>query len=346
MNVLILAGKFGFGHMSAAYSIKDKIIKEGNCDVEVIDLIEYLFPKLNKIVYCLFDFLVGKCSHLYNFLNKYASKSTSAPLKKVNVKKIERLIKEKNIDLIISVLPICSQYISAFKKTTGSKIIMYTVITDVDVHREWLNSGTSKYFVSSNETKEFLVYNGINNKDISVSGIPVKSEFCDKSSLGKTEVLIMGGGLGLIPGISNSLDVLEKYDNIHVNVILGYNKKLYNKLYKKYKNINIIGFTDKVYEYMNKATLIVTKAGGITMSEAIRSETPILCLKPFLAQEVGNALYIERKGIGKVLWKNKKYIHSDIIEMVEAKEKINVMKNNMRNVKLEFENVSYTGELL
>ena len=50
MNVLILAGKFGFGHMSAAYSIKDKIIKEGNCDVEVIDLIEYLFPKLNKIV--------------------------------------------------------------------------------------------------------------------------------------------------------------------------------------------------------------------------------------------------------------------------------------------------------
>lgn len=345
MNVLILSGKFGFGHMSTAYSIESKIISENiDNNVCVMDLLEYLFPTLNKVIYSMFNFLVGRCSHLYNFLNRHASKCASAPLKSVMVKRIDKLLKDKNVDLVISTLPICSQYISAYKRMTGNNITLYTVITDISVHKEWLSSGTSKYFVPSVETKEYLISLGISSDNIYVSGIPVRNQFCNQYCE-KKEILIMGGGLGLIPGIEDFLSELDENNNITVNVILGNNRKLYNKLVNRYNNINIIGFTDRVYDYMNRASLIVTKAGGITMSEAIRSETPILCLKPFLEQEVGNAKYIECKSIGRVLLNNKYLIYNCIVEMLESEE-LEMMKKNMKKIKSSFDNISFTGEMI
>ena len=52
MNILILTGRFGFGHYSAATSIKEHILKENpNYNVEILDFIDYMFPFLNKIIY-------------------------------------------------------------------------------------------------------------------------------------------------------------------------------------------------------------------------------------------------------------------------------------------------------
>ena len=51
-------------------------------------------------------------------------------------------------------------------------------------------------------------------------------------------------------------------------------------------------YTNKINEYMRNADLIVSKSGGITLFEAIYSETPIYVVNPFLMQEVKNARFI------------------------------------------------------
>ncbi|MDE5889320.1 MAG: hypothetical protein K2H20_04805, partial [Bacilli bacterium] len=182
MNILILTGKFGFGHTSAAISIKEKIKQEHpNYNVQIIDFIEYLFPVISKGIYGTFNFLVNKCCALYNFLNKIGSKNGSAPLKSFIVKKIDRLLIENNIDTVISVFPVCSQYISAYKKMRKSNIVLNTCITDVDVHEEWISDETNLYFVAVEMTKYNLINMGVDSEKIVISGIPVKNSFnCNK----------------------------------------------------------------------------------------------------------------------------------------------------------------------
>lgn len=344
MNILILTGKFGFGHNSAAKSIKEKILLENpTYNVEIIDFIEYMFPKLNKYIYGTFNFLVDKCHTLYNCLNKIGSKNTKAPLKKVIIKKIDNLLSKNKTDLIISVFPTCSQYISAYKRIVNNNIILNTCITDVDVNEEWISDETNLYFVASEKTKKDLMSKGVKENKIIISGIPVKSCFTASAPQNpKKNILIMGGGLGLIPSADKLLNELENNPIINTNIIVGNNEKLYNKLSSIYKNINIIGFTNEVDKYMKEADLIVTKAGGITMSEAINTETPLFIIKPFLSQEIGNAQYIEDNKIGHVLWNKKENIIEDIFILLNNESELTKIRHNMQTIKNNFEYKPYT----
>lgn len=349
MNILILTGKFGYGHNSAALSIKEKLeIENPNCNITIVDFMDYMFPKISKVIYKAFAFLVNRCSGVYNILNHIASKKSNVPLKKVIVKRIDNLLFDNNTDLIISVLPICSQYINAYKKITKNKIKLYTVITDIYVHNEWIAEETDKYFVPALETKIELINKNVDKDKIVISGIPVKESFNKQEKIinNKKKLLIMGGGLGLIPQIDSFLKELDRNNNISVTVITGSNTKLYNKINKKFDNIKVLGFTNEVAKYMNEADLIITKAGGITLFESINSLTPMFVIKPFLMQEIGNANYIIDHNIGEVIWENKDNAYNKIISLVNNQERLEEMHTNMKQIKNTFLKTDINKELI
>ena len=113
---------------------------------------------------------------------------------------------------------------------------------------------------------------------------------------------------------------------------------MFNKMKEKFPNINVVGFTNDVHKYMNKADLIITKSGGITTFEAIHALCPLYIIHPFLMQEVGNALYIEKNNIGMIKWKKKENISKDVIELINDEKRLNQMKENMRRIKNETQN--------
>ena len=117
MKILIFTGAFGMGHYSATRAIKEEILKENkSCDVVEIDMIKYIFPKTNNLIYGIFNFTVSKFSFIYNFFNKIVAKKASAPLKKSVTKKLDLLFEKDDVDIIISTFPACSQYLSMYKK--------------------------------------------------------------------------------------------------------------------------------------------------------------------------------------------------------------------------------------
>lgn len=344
MNILILTGHLGFGHYSAAEAIKESILEEHPLyKVRIIDFIDYIFPNISKLIYSIFNFTVFKCHRLYNIINRFARKSSKVPLKTVVAKKIEKLLDENSVDMIISVLPICTQYISAYKKMTGNQITLNTCITDIEAHEEWISAETNRYYVASPLTKFYLEERGVATSKISITGIPVKTQF---QKVEKThthnKILIMGGGLGLIPSTDEVLDYFENDSDYEVTIITGNNKRLFDRLVAKYKNIEVIGFTNEVYRYMKDADLIITKAGGITMFEAIHMETPILMMRPFLTQEVGNAKFIETYKIGRVIWNKGIICSNDVISLLGDTERLSTMRMNMRKFKSSLVETSYT----
>ena len=100
-----------------------------------------------------------------------------APFKKIMKKRIDKLIEKNNADIIISTFPVCSKYISAYKKMNNTNIKLYTYITDVEVNKEWLTDETDAYFVASVETKNQMLNYGVPDDKIKVVGIPVRKEF-------------------------------------------------------------------------------------------------------------------------------------------------------------------------
>lgn len=340
MNILILTAKYGMGHYTTSMSLKQELENE-NINVEIVDFFEIIFPKIKTILYKIFNLLVSKCSTIYNFFYKFSTNSNIAPFKKIMKKRIDKLIKENNADIIISTFPVCSKYISAYKKMNNTNIKLYTYVTDVEVNKEWLTNETDAYFVASNETKNQIINYNIPDYKIKVVGIPVRKEFKEKIyEKNKNEIVIMGGGLGLIPNIEKTISNLLKNENIHITLLTGKNQKLFEKYNNKYKNMTVVSYTNEVYKYMKKAELIITKPGGITLFEAIYSKTPIYVLYPFLSQEIGNAKFIENNEIGKVVWDKKENISQDILKLLENPAKLKNMRENMQKIKNNLEKIT------
>ena len=66
-NILILTGHFGMGHNSAALAIKEDIeASSDSVNVKIVDIVEYLMPKISKGIYRGFNKLVTRKCNLYN----------------------------------------------------------------------------------------------------------------------------------------------------------------------------------------------------------------------------------------------------------------------------------------
>jgi len=174
-----------------------------------------------------------------------------------------KLLDEKKPDMIISTLPACSQFMSLYKEKTGSCIPLITCVTDITGHSEWINKNTDIYFVGSPFVTNKFISKGVLPDRIFETGLPVRLEFLNNNffetakSKDIRQILIMGGGLGMLPKTYHFYKGLELLPNTEVTIITGKNHNLYERLEGKYKNINVLGYVNNVCEYMKQADVII-----------------------------------------------------------------------------------------
>ena len=102
----------------------------------------------------------------------------------------------------------------------------------------------------------------------------------------------------------------------------------------------MVGFTDRVYEYMAWADLVLTKPGGITVFESIFSELPILAWEPFLEQEKRNAQFLVERGMGRVAAKEPDECLTAIRELIYDDDTLADMSAKMHAMKEQLEQES------
>ena len=94
-------------------------------------------------------------------------------------------------------------------------------------------------------------------------------------------------------------------------------------------NVKIIGFSNEVPNLMSISNLVVTKPGGLTTSESLASNLPMVVINPIPGQEEENAEFLESKGIA--IWIKKSDNSKEVIEnLLNSKEKLDEMKENTR----------------
>ncbi len=339
MNILILTGKFGMGHWSAAQSLRQHILEEGPHRADVVDFVAYTLPGTSRAVYRSFSLLVAHGSGIYNTYYKMTEnlEGKDRPLlERRFLDKLEGLLAARRPDAIIATHPLCARLVSRYKWETGSDIPLVTCITDLTAHSEWLAHNTDLYLVGAPDLIAPLCAKGVAQEKIVATGIPVNGQFQSaprRQSGEKRSLLIMGGGLGLLPKKERFYEELNALGDVETTIIAGRNEKLHQRLAGKYENIRVLGYTDRVYDHMARADLLLSKPGGITIFEAIATELPILSWEPFLQQEINNGHFMTTKGIGGVAAMELEDCVAVIDDLIHNDGTLAWMAGNMRRLK-------------
>lgn len=351
MKVLILSGRFGFGHEMAANAVREEFERQGkNIEVVQKDLPGYFYPHLSKIIYKVFGLVAERYHGIYNLVYKISGRMNSGtkPGGPLIFRKFQKMVEEYMPDLIVCTHPFCMKAAATYKVRAGSRVPLVTCITDISMHKEWYVKQTDLYLAPTAEVKDNLVSFGADPDSVLVTGVPVRQQFlnrwgqetdayqadlyerdvCEEQGYEK-HVLIMGGGLGIMPGLDRLLHMLHEMPGVHTTVITGKNRKLYEMWEGYYDDVEMKGYVEDVGRYMQKSDLVITKAGGITLFELLHSKVPMFIIHPFLEQEITNAGYAARKGFAEVVWSKKADYAAELKRLLEDSGKLGGMKECM-----------------
>lgn len=348
MRTLILSISAGGGHVNAAKAVEEYIkINDSSSEVVTIDTIKYINPILDKVVIGSYlkslKFSPSIFGKLYNLAETEDSIATfSSKVNEIVIRKLIPLIEEFKPDIIVSTHPISNEMISILKAKGKIDIPIVTIMTDYAPHNFWIHPYINAYVVSNDDMVQEMVNRGVPSELIYPLGIPVKPEFIKeyykKETLHsinlketKKTILLMSGSLGL----GKVMDLYEQLQtipqDIQILIIAGNNKRLYNHLmeesFESKIPTRIIGYTSEVCKYMQAADILITKPGGLTVTEAIVSHIPMAIFSAIPGQEEKNAEFLLRHNLAINLEEGKD-CSPQISALLSNSELLNTMEKN------------------
>lgn len=360
MKILIFYASYGGGHLKAAESINECILNnytDKNIEVELIDCMKYVNKAIEKMTTAAYREMAKKMpwawGKIYNDSQKGPLAHISSRSNKIMAIKLLRLLREKQPDLIISTHPFGSQMCSYLKRKRKINAKIATILTDFAPHSQWLvgSDYTDYFFVAHDKMKSYLLSQNIEENKIFVTGIPLSNKFLckyDRNDVlknfelkdNKFNILFFGGGeFGL--GKTRTVEIFEEFSkfaksrDFQVIGIAGKNEKMklaFENIVRENnceENVKVLEFTNKVPELMSISDLVVTKPGGMTTTESLASELPMIIINPIPGQEVENAEFLESKNIA--IWIRKDDDVNEVLKnLFESPTKLKEMKQNTK----------------
>lgn len=252
------------------------------------DVWEYLYD--NPVIH-------RRVQHLQGLLHRY------------HAGKLQRLLETARPDVIVCTQAYPCGVVADFKKHHGVRIPLVGVLTDYAPHLYWFHDTVDIYIVPSESVKQRFVTCGVSADRVKVLGIPIDLQFLQPTDRAATArqlglnptapvILIMGGGggFGQLRDIVFSLDRLPY--GCQLVVLTGTNRSLFSWLHRQRFRHRVIalGYTPDVSKLMDLATLLVSKPGGLTTSEALAKHVPLVIVNPIPGQEAYNARFLLSQG--------------------------------------------------
>jgi processive 1,2-diacylglycerol beta-glucosyltransferase len=320
-KVLILSASAGAGHLRAAQAIERAFAETGAArSVQNVDTLDYTNPLFRRLYSKAYIEMVNRMPEVLGWLydqldDKDRDDRFQRAFEKLNTGPFVELLERYQPDVTVCThfLPaeIISTLIEEGRLTTRQAI----VVTDFDVHAQWLVSNYDQYFVAIDETRAHLQELGIPADKITVSGIPVDVPFAlpkDKVAMRakhglKTDGVVIlnsagGFGVGRVEELMSSL--LKLRHQAQIVAICGRNEELKTRLNviateleaDSQVSLKVVGFTTEMDEFMAAADLIVGKPGGLTSSEAMARGLPYVIVSPIPGQEERNSDHLLEEG--------------------------------------------------
>ncbi|GGH85239.1 UDP-N-acetylglucosamine:LPS N-acetylglucosamine transferase [Pullulanibacillus pueri] len=313
MKILFLPlFKMPSGHHRVADALTGIIEKRtSKIQCKKVDLLSYSSTFLEKAVSQVYLKWIEHTPNTYDWAYKhfaYTDSHKHCSFKGIEfffLNKIERLLEEERPDAVVCTHGFPSLLMSRLKNKNRIKIPVINVYTDYFINDIWGREGIDYHFVPTSEVKEQMIKQyELDERRIFVTGIPVHETFlmpraARGHSISSPKTIIIAGGssgLGDIAGLLSKANPSFAFNYI---ILCGNNSQLYNEL-KALDKPNIsplpyISSREKMNQLYEQADAIITKPGGITVSEALRKELPIFIHSALPGQEDVNLHFLKEK---------------------------------------------------
>jgi 1,2-diacylglycerol 3-beta-galactosyltransferase len=313
-RILILTADAGYGHRSAAQAVSAALsLKYPDlCECRVINPVyerDGPFPLRNAMRN--YDRTVTRFPAYYRLT--YALSDTHlvcSMLDRMMRIMLKRLMTELLVefmpDAVISTYHIYNPALRAAIDRLDASIPLFSVVTDLEnVHKMWLHPGPDRIFVASQAARLEALACGLNAEQVIASGIPVNPRFGSETISKQALRRELGWADGLITilavgsaRVETLLAHLQAIDQaalpLQLAAVAGGDESLFRKL----KAVNwripahIYGFVDRMSDLMLAADLLMSKAGGLIVSEGLAGGLPLLLTEYIPGQESGNVRFV------------------------------------------------------
>ena len=342
MKVLFLTVSTGQGHTSSARAI-EKYLNDRGVETFFLDVYGYISPRLCKAVSKIYLFAAGKTPRFYG--RQYDREDMGetgwvdivAELNKIIKNKFVKFIKENEIDAVIATHLFAAQILTLVKDHIDVKTL--GIVTDYTLHPKWENTQLDYYVIADKSLIPLARRKGIEKEKLLPLGIPVDMKFSvsrdkkeAKEELGfepeKPLVYVMMGSMGY----GNIFSVIKEIDkaetDCNVAVCCGNNKRAKTLIDRSYhrKNFKTYGFISNVDRIMDAADCIITKPGGLSVTESLSKKLPMIFVDPIPGQEYRNVEFLVNNGAG--LYTTKTFTVEDALNIYfNDSERRNEVKN-------------------
>lgn len=351
MEVLVLSCGTGGGHNSAAAAIQEEFLRRGHgatllnplalCGGKVAQRVDNAYISVAQAA-------PGGFGAIYAIGNAYRRLPWRSPVYFANAlaaEALEEYLCAHPVDAVVmthlfpaEMLTYLRNHGAAIPKTifvaTDYTCIPFTEETDCDAY----------VTPSSMLTGEFVA-RGIPQERIYPLGIPVRSGFHTeltreqaKEALNlapdKRYLLVSGGSIGagklektidLLCGITMGMD-------FRLIVICGSNTSVCKHLEKRHgAQVQLIGKTDRMAEYLRACDLYFTKPGGLSTTEAAVMEAPLALLPPIPGCETRNRAFFTQAGMAIQADPSPKALEN-VLTLLKQPEKLEHMRSCQRGI--------------
>jgi processive 1,2-diacylglycerol beta-glucosyltransferase len=332
-RIAILHATAGSGHKRAAQALAAALTNlQPAASVREVDTLVFASRFYRNTYAASYNAMAARAPALWGAL--YHSWSiarvnrSTAPVRlamdRLNLRRLVRVLERESPDAVVCTHFLPVEALSPIRGHGRLRVPLYCVITDFAAHPFWAFPHVDRYFVASPEVAAELAGHGVDPSRIEVTGIPVDPAF--GRSIGRAAartrlglegkdpmVLLMGGGSGVGPLAELAERLAGLAQTPRVVVVCGNNARLRREVEARPAaragRIRALGFTHDVDLLLEACDVVVSKAGGLTCSEALVKQAPLVVFKPTPGQEERNADFLERGGAA---------LHADSIAEVEA----------------------------
>lgn len=350
-RILVLTLSFGAGHVRAAENVLDELRNQlPEAELLLIDALKNCSLTFRAYYVWTYWLMIRYAPNLWNKFftaRKKRRDSQTVPVWfwRVGCKKVFEKLQSFQPDMIVACeVGACEiAVIARRKKLTEAKII--NVITDFEAEPIWVKPEISVFSVPSEEVALQLQEWGAHSDRIKVCGIPLDESFSKQHDARKVKelfgldsrpiVLLMGGGMGPTRMDIVAARLLESGEDLKVVALTGKDERMHRKLKKlrDSKNVSLraVRWTDQVAALMQTATILATKPGGLTLSEAAASGLPMVFFDAIPGPEVSNANRFAGAGAGVQTFGSEETVN-EILRLINDRNELSEMATRCRKI--------------
>ena len=297
MKVLILSCNTGGGHNAVAAALTEAFRRRG-ADCTVLDGLSFISQKASKLVSRWHTRMYRHHPHLYKAGYMTAEEEVGRTVPKHNLverylargaRRLYRFLQTQRFDAVVCVHVIPALMMTMLRKNGGAPMPFCFVATDYTCSPSVGDCTPDICVIPHEELAEEFVRCGMAAETLLPAGIPTRSVFnapVDRAAARRAlslpaegrHILLMSGSIGCGPmtELARQLDEQLRSGD-YATVLCGSNRQMLYALQRRsLLRVQAVGFTSQVAQYMDSADLLVSKPGGISITEAACKGVPML----------------------------------------------------------------------